>query len=111
MQLHYLKSRFTDEYPDVIKAKAEIAKLEAQLRKTGADQGSGRRMPDNPAYITLAAQLSSTQSEIKSIQQQIEGLQANAAEFRRRIENGPKVEETFKSLTIERNNTRTSTTI
>ena len=106
VQLHYLKSRFTEEYPDVIKAKAEIAKLEAQLRKTGADQASGRKTPDNPAYITLSAQLSSTRAEIKSIQQQIEGLQATAEEYRRRIENGPRVEETFKSLTIERDNTR-----
>ena len=106
VQLHYLKSRFTDEYPDVIKAKAEIAKLEAQQADTRSGKGSGRKMPDNPAYINLAAQLSSTQSEIKSIQQQIVGLKANAAEFRQRIETGPKVEEAYKTLTIERNNTQ-----
>ena len=50
VKLHYLKSRFTDEYPDVIKTKAEIAKLETQL----AGQGTDRGVPDNPAYVTLA---------------------------------------------------------
>jgi polysaccharide chain length determinant protein (PEP-CTERM system associated) len=104
VQLHYLKSRFTDEYPDVIKARAEIAKLEAQLADARTGKGTNRGKPDNPAYITLAAQLSSTRSEIISIQQQIEALQATAEQFRRRIEASPKVEEAYKELTNERNN-------
>jgi len=106
VELHYLKSRFTDEYPDVIKAKAEIAELEAQLGGAKSGPGGGRGVPDNPAYITLAAQLSSTRSEIKSTQQQIEGLKATAEEYRRRIENSPRVEEAYAALTIERNNTQ-----
>ena len=106
VQLHYLKSRFTEEYPDVVKARAEIAKLEAQLADPKSGGANGREVPDNPAYITLAAQLSSTQSEIKSIQQQIEGLKATAEGFRQRIETSPKVEEAYTALTIERNNTQ-----
>ena len=106
VQLHYLKSRFTEEYPDVVKARAEIAKLEAQLADPKSGGANGREMPDNPAYITLAAQLSSTRAEIKSIQQQVEGLKITAEDYRHRIETSPKVEEAYKTLTIERNNTQ-----
>ena len=106
VQLHYLKSRFTEEYPDVVKARSEIAKLEAQLADTKSGDANGREMPDNPAYITLAAQLSSTRAEIKSIQQQIEGLKNTAEGYRHRIETGPKVAEAYKTLTIERDNTQ-----
>ena len=56
--------------------------------------------------MTLAAQLASIQSEIKSVQRQIVGLKDKAEEFRRRIETGPKVDEDYKTLTIERHNTQ-----
>ncbi|MGD8837667.1 MAG: hypothetical protein PVJ19_22185, partial [Desulfobacteraceae bacterium] len=62
-----LKSRFTNAYPDVIKVTAEIANLERKMAsdKDGAD--TDKELPDNPAYITLASQLSSTRAEIQSL--------------------------------------------
>ena len=105
VELVYLKSRFTDEYPDVRKTEAEIAKLERQL--ADGKGGSGKSKPDNPAYISLASQLSSSRAEIKSIQKQISGLEAKAETYRRYIETTPKVEETYNALLAERNNTQT----
>jgi polysaccharide chain length determinant protein (PEP-CTERM system associated) len=106
VQLSELQSRFTDEYPDVIKTKAEIEKLQKRIDSNDRNGDQVGNLPDNPAYITLASQLASTQAEIESIKRQIDDLNLKAEDYRRRIEATPKVEEEYKALTIERNNTQ-----
>ncbi len=106
VQLANLETRFTDEYPDVIKTKEEIEKLEKGIKNIDKTTGTSDSLPDNPAYITLASQLASTQAEIESVKKQIINLNIKAEEYRRRIEATPKVEETYKALAIERNNTQ-----
>lgn len=66
MELVNLKSKFTDDYPDVKKLRLEIAELESRLAKKNGPENR-HEQPDNTAYITLAAQLSSTRAEIKSM--------------------------------------------
>jgi polysaccharide chain length determinant protein (PEP-CTERM system associated) len=106
VQLAHLETRFTDEYPDVIKTKEEIEKLEKRIKELGETPGSVDSQPDNPAYITLASQLASTQAEIESVKRRVIELKGNADEYRRRIESTPKVEETYKTLINDRNNTQ-----
>lgn len=106
VQLANLETRFTDEYPDVIKTKKEIAKLEQQLANSEPSNTTAENLPDNPAFITLASQLASTQSDIESLKRQIIELKKKADEYRRRIEETPKVEEAYRALIIERNNTQ-----
>ncbi len=109
VQLVHLTTRFSDQYPDVIKTKAEIAELEKQVNgESGKTDNPGHSddPPDNPAYITLASQLSSTQADILSIKRQIEKSNAAVEKYRRRITNTPKVEEAYKAILIERDNTQ-----
>ncbi len=106
VQLANLETRFTEEYPDVIRTKEEINKLEERIKDSDNSAGSADSLPDNPAYITLASQLASTQSEIESVKRQIADLNIKVEDYRRRIEATPKVEETYKALIIERNNTQ-----
>lgn len=103
MELVYLKTRFSDEYPDVIKVKAEIAELESQL---GEKSKKGEKTPDNVAYITLASQLSSTQAEINSVKEQIKDLQRSRADYQSRIEATPRVEEAYTALMVVRDSTQ-----
>ena len=103
VQLVALNKRFTDEYPDVKKTRAEIEELEARLDSLKSTE---KGAPDNPAYITLTAQLASARADIKSIQQQIDTLEADAAKYRRRITATPNVEETYSQLLIARQNTQ-----
>ena len=51
--------------------------------------------------------MASTQADITSVKRQMEDLQRKSEEYRRRIEATPKVEELYKALAIERNNTQT----
>jgi polysaccharide biosynthesis transport protein len=100
-----LKTRYSDEYPDVNKTKAEIAELEKRLQTQGS-QGMVAEKPDNPAYVALDAELASVQTEIKSVKQQIEVIEKKKNEYRRRLEMAPHVEEGYKNLMAERNNTQ-----
>lgn len=105
IELVNLKTKFTDDYPDVRKMKREIEDLKqqrAQVQKAGA----GGNTPDNVAYITLASQLSSTRAEISALKRQIAELETQAGTYRKRIGKTPMVEENYNALLIERNNTR-----
>jgi polysaccharide chain length determinant protein (PEP-CTERM system associated) len=112
VQLVYLKTRFSDEYPTVVKTKAEIAEMEKHLaasrHPTEDDHGTttAERPPDNPAYVNLASQLSSTQADIRLLKEQIGDLYERRDDYRRRIEATPRVEEDYKALLVERNNTQ-----
>ena len=109
VQLVHLKTRFSDQYPDVLKIKSEIAELEAKVKDNATQNGPGGlrdQLPDNPAFITLSSQLSSTQSEITSIRRQIEETRKTADIYRNRIAQTPKVEETYNAILAELNNTQ-----
>ncbi|MBN1140908.1 MAG: chain-length determining protein [Deltaproteobacteria bacterium] len=101
LQLIELQIRVSDEYPDVRRIKGEIARLEQTL---GDGKGKKPEKAANPAYVNLAAQLAGVQSEIASLKEQLKGFYAKREEYRRRIENAPKVEEEYKALVSERNN-------
>jgi len=100
-----LKARYSEEYPDVVKTKAEITVLEKRLQEKVSDP-TDQKKPDNPAYVALASELAGVQADIKSIKLQIEDLERKREDFQRRLEASPKVEEGFKNLMVERNNTQ-----
>jgi len=102
VKLISLKTRYSDEYPDVSKTQAEIAELEKRLNLPSAAPVGNK--PDNPAYINLDSQLSSTQSEIDSLRKQVGAFEKKKREYRRRMEAAPGVEEGYRILMGERNN-------
>ena len=101
-RLAELKTRYSDEYPDVMKTKAAIRDLETRLKDDGGKKQDER--PDNPAYITLSSQLAGVRSEIDSVKRQIPELQEKRNSFRQRIGAAPRVEEGYRGLVVERNN-------
>ena len=106
IQMVALTKRFSEEHPDVKKTRAEIAELEAKLAGIDTSRGKASGPPDNPAYITVSAQLAGTRADMQSTQRQVERLNAEAAEYRRRIAATPKVEEEYNALASGRNSTQ-----
>lgn len=104
VKLVNLKNQFSDEHPDVIKTKSEIAELEQRLKSSSNKAGNPR--PDNPAYITLASQLSGYQADIATVAAQIRDLGARLNGYKRRIELSPQVESEYKALLMERGSTQ-----
>lgn len=100
-----LKSKYSDEYPDVKKTKAEIAELEKKSNYEDVQTNVPKKQ-DNPAYVALDAQLASTQSEISSVKRQLEDAKKKRTDYSRRLEASPRVEEGYKNLLVERNNTQ-----
>lgn len=104
VQLVALRQRFSDEHPDVKKIRAEIADLEKRLENI---QGRGARgEPDNPAWITLSAQLAAVRAEIQGLIRHLEKLKIEANEYRARIAATPKVEEEYNGLLAVRSTTQ-----
>ncbi|MDJ0914437.1 MAG: hypothetical protein QNI95_12765, partial [Desulfobacterales bacterium] len=103
-QLVSLKTRYSDEYPDVVKTVAEIKELERRLSNSSGEKRVRSDSADNPAYVTLASQLASTRAEINGIKRQLNEYQEKIGEYHRRIEITPKVEETYKAMLLERDN-------
>lgn len=97
-----LRSRVSDEYPDVIKLKQEIAELEKKQKVQGKVIPADNL--DSLSYVTLSAQLTGTQAEIGSLRKQIASLAGKRNDYRKRIAMSPKVEEGYKALYTERNN-------
>lgn len=102
LKLTELKSRFSDQYPDVVKTRAEIKGLEQQNKAAALDPTGNK--PDNPAYITLDSQLAGARSEIESVRRQVADMVKRRESYQSRIMASPRVEEGYKSLLVERNN-------
>jgi len=102
LELNRLETRFTDQYPDVIKTKEEIGKLTRKIASN--DKNNSGKLPDNPAYISLSSQLASVQAEIKSVKRQDDDLQKNEDNLNKWIDATPGVEETYNALLSERRN-------
>lgn len=98
LKLANLKTRYTDQYPDVIAVKNEIKKL--------VDGGgvSVNGQNDSPAYVTLSSQLASTRAEIESLKRQMAENDAKRTKYRALIDATPRVEEGYKGMLNEREN-------
>lgn len=110
VQLISLETRYSAEYPDVVKTTAEIDIIKNRLDAAGVDYNRKRRdeeeRPENPAYISLAAQLGGVQSEIETINRQMANLEGAALGYKQRIAGTPNVEETYNALLSRQANTR-----
>jgi uncharacterized protein involved in exopolysaccharide biosynthesis len=83
--------RFSDKYPDVIRAKAELAELERDVAEHRADSpaASPRFSAASPAVVRLRASLAAVEGEITALKAEEQRLRADIAAYQRRAENTP----------------------
>lgn len=104
LEMSRLTSLYSDEYPDIIHLKKEIAEIEKSLQGTNSSSEniSETGKPTNPAFINLSSQLNSVRSEIDSVKQQIATYETRRDKLRSYIKASPVVEGEYRKLLMER---------
>lgn len=104
-QLIALQARYTDDHPDVIKLKGDIADLEAKQKeisqpsdqKTAAADANGKAEP--PEILQLRQEINQNESFIAKATREQKQLGQMISAFQNRLTLSPKVEEEYKQLT------------
>jgi polysaccharide chain length determinant protein (PEP-CTERM system associated) len=104
-QLVALQARYTDDHPDVIKVKSDIAELEAKQKemspssaqKAGAADANGKAEP--PEILQLRQQIDQNASFIAKATRQQSQLGEMISVYQSRLTLSPKVEEEYKQMT------------
>jgi polysaccharide chain length determinant protein (PEP-CTERM system associated) len=114
-QLLQLQARYTDDYPDVIKTKADIAEVEKKLKEVNAaaaasnsSAGGDKASAAEPAEIRqLRLQIHQYQNVIDQATIEQKRLQSQIAVYQSRTSTSPQVEEQYKLLTRDNDNAQT----
>lgn len=91
-KLAELRTRDTDEHPDVVRVKEEIAGLERQLVTRNARPA----VPDPTASSPAAPD--QAESELAALRTEEQGLQSRIATYEQRIENAPLIEQELQQV-------------
>ncbi|HEX3556524.1 MAG TPA: GNVR domain-containing protein [Thermoanaerobaculia bacterium] len=115
-ELAELRARYTDRHPDVIRKRAELARLEAlesQRPETPAAAAAPAvtepAAPKKPKIDPMTqAELASVDLEIKSLKAERERILADIGGVQSRLQNVPRVEQELLSLTRDYDNIKRS---
>jgi len=114
-KLTNLSAHYTDQYPDVVNLRAEIAKteklrneLEAGLKRksraarsgddAGAEDAAGSLSRD-PSVLQLESQLKANRAEVKNREQSVARLKQRVGEYQGRLNSEPANEQQLADLT------------
>ena len=110
-QLVSLQARYTDDHPDVVKTKADIAEVKnklAEINKASADDsetGNQKASANEPAEIRqLRQQIQRDDQDIAISTRELKRLQQGIAQYEQHLSLSPAVEEQFKALTRDYEN-------
>src|ERR1039458_7768814 len=111
-QLLQLQARYTDDYPDVIKTKADIAEVEKKLKElnaasaaaTTSDSNEKANATEPPEIRQLRLQIHQYQSVIEQATLDQKRLQSSIGVYQSRTAMSPNVEEQYKLLTRDNDN-------
>ena len=97
-RLSRLSETLSDKHPDVLTLKREIAELEKARQAPAGAPSAPAADASNPAYINLKTQIVSTGMEIRRAQADLGRIGSLQAEYQRRLEGTPRVEQEYQSL-------------
>lgn len=101
-----MREKYGSDHPDVVKLKKSIAALEEAQKQAAVSTApkAPPRKPENPAYLTLQAQLESANSTIKTLNAKRNELKAKISSYEARIEQTPQVEREYLDLNRDHQN-------
>jgi polysaccharide chain length determinant protein (PEP-CTERM system associated) len=102
-RLSQLRTQFTENYPDVVALKSQIADLESRLSsdKGGTATGGGRTTITSNVYEQVQVQLVEQQSQVASLQQRVDQSQADVKRLTALAATAPEIE--AQAQDIDRN--------
>jgi uncharacterized protein involved in exopolysaccharide biosynthesis len=111
-QLLQLQARYTDDYPEVIKTKADIAEVEKKLKEVNAaaasasatDSSDKASASEPPEIRQLRLQIHQYQSVIEQAALDQKRLQSGINLYQSHMAMSPNVEEQYKLLTRDNDN-------
>lgn len=102
-QLTTLRSRYTDDYPDVIKMKSDIAalqkKIAANQKSPSPAKTANSALNDSPQIQGLRVQIHQYNQNIRTLTAQQQDIQKKIRLYQARVQSTPAVEEEYKKLT------------
>jgi len=104
-QLAALQSKYTNDHPDVIKAKNELEALKKKMaetddQKTAPKSDTPSKMPMEPTQIqSLRAQIHQYDQVIRERTAQQEEIQQQIKLYQGRVQSSPAIEQEYKGLT------------
>jgi polysaccharide chain length determinant protein (PEP-CTERM system associated) len=101
-QLESLRSRYTEQHPDIQRLKRQIVELEAKAKKEGNASVSSRIPPE------LRRQIADAQREIEVGGAEIDNIRGQVAVYQKRVEDIPKREQELLSLKRDYDNIKTT---
>jgi len=104
LQLASLQARYTDNHPDVIKTKNDIAQLETKIAESRAQEptaenGKAHTSVEPPQIAQLRAQIHVFEQEVAEKNKQQEKINEQIKLYQARIQASPMIEEQYKELT------------
>ncbi len=105
-ELALLLKQYSGKHPDVLRLQKQITALQQSMVTSNETRSTNTSiLPDNPAYITLKAQLESIQAEIGSLAYTRNQLTKKSEELRISLRQAPLVEKEYTDLIQELDNT------
>jgi polysaccharide biosynthesis transport protein len=103
--LALLFKQYSEKHPDVLKLQKQVTTLQqAMVTAKETDSADTSILPDNPAYITLKAQLESIHAELKSVGYTRSQLHNKMNDLRKSLRQAPLVEKEYTDLIQELDN-------
>jgi polysaccharide chain length determinant protein (PEP-CTERM system associated) len=112
-QLIQLQARYTEDHPDVIKTKADIAEVQKRLNQVNAAAANATDISDKntagepPELRQLRLQIHQYQNVIEQATAELKKLQGQINVYQSRTAMSPGIEEQYKLLTRDYDNAQT----
>lgn len=102
-QLRDAERVYTEEHPSVRRWRAEVEKLEDEVRRGGSGSSTGPAIVD-PTYLALKRDLDTAQLDAARLRKDEERLRKEIAELEARVESTPRMEQDLLALTRDYDN-------
>ena len=110
-QLSVLRQKYSDDHPDVLRLKRTLGVIEQAVKSGEAADGSTDslrkpRKPDNPAFLTLRAQIEAVTAQLASMRNERDEMRLRARLLDSRVSVTPEIEREYLEITRDVDSSR-----